>query len=286
MHAKTKTNGAAHVRAPETEIVEVTPQLAASWLERNHPENRAVNWPRVEVFANDMRAGAWRTTHQGLAFDEEGRLIDGQHRLHAIVSSRVPVQLLVVRGVGSFGDPIDCGRTRSLGMLSGFGNRVTSCVNGLRMLEAGMALTSPMSLHEAREVHSHHAEWIEAIEKLPHMGRQAAGFWAACVYALPIDPPGLRAFVSQVATGEMLRRGDPAFSYRSWAARSVKIGIWPTAMAALSCIRYALAGKPIANVYTEPFSYRVITAKRRAMRLPFTPPPALVPLATSAEEAR
>ena len=37
--------------------------------------------------ARDMKAGHWRLTHQGIAFDPAGVLIDGQHRLWAIVES-------------------------------------------------------------------------------------------------------------------------------------------------------------------------------------------------------
>lgn len=81
-----------------SEVVSVTPGLAAAWLADKAP-NRRVRKRVVERYANDMRDNRWRLTHQGIAFDETGALIDGQHRLAAIVRADVPIQMLVVRGV-------------------------------------------------------------------------------------------------------------------------------------------------------------------------------------------
>ena len=39
------------------------------------------------------------TTHQGIAFDENGVLQDGQHRLCAIVSANKPVDMMVTSGL-------------------------------------------------------------------------------------------------------------------------------------------------------------------------------------------
>lgn len=79
---------------PCFEIVNINADLAASWLERNE-SNRAVNWNWVAQLARDMRAGRFACTHQGIAFDTNGRLIDGQHRLWAILEADVPVRMRV-----------------------------------------------------------------------------------------------------------------------------------------------------------------------------------------------
>src|SRR5271166_4925370 len=103
-----------------SEVVSVTPELAKRWLGKNHPGNRPVAWSRVASFANDMRDGNWKLTHQAIGFDGSDMLIDGQHRLEAVVQSGVTVQMLVVRNrVGDFHDPIDRGAPRSLALLMG-----------------------------------------------------------------------------------------------------------------------------------------------------------------------
>ena len=81
---------------PYNEIVEVTPALAASWLDKNE-NNRPINWNYVAQLARDMKAGRFACTHQGIAFDTEGRLIDGQHRLWAVLEVDVPVRIRVFR---------------------------------------------------------------------------------------------------------------------------------------------------------------------------------------------
>jgi hypothetical protein len=89
-----------------TRTITVTPDLAIKWLEGN-VHNRAVRDSVVQRYARDMKAGRWRETHQGIAFDraendKEKVLVDGQHRLYAIVEADVPVKMLV-----SFGVPME-----------------------------------------------------------------------------------------------------------------------------------------------------------------------------------
>ncbi len=77
-----------------SEILEIAPHMAAACLEQNEG-NRATNWSYVSRLARDMRAGRFVCTHQGIAFDTNGKLIDGQHRLWAIIEAGVPVRMRV-----------------------------------------------------------------------------------------------------------------------------------------------------------------------------------------------
>lgn len=82
-----------------SEIMKVTPDLATKWLEGN-VHNREVRDSVVKRYADDMKAGRWGLTHQGIAFDSgpddpKKRLLDGQHRLFAILDAKVPVYLMV-----------------------------------------------------------------------------------------------------------------------------------------------------------------------------------------------
>lgn len=91
----------------------ITPELAAEWLVRNK-RNRTLNRALIETYARDMWADNWKLTGEAVKFDLNGDLIDGQHRLHAIVLAQKPVALYVVRGI----DPdaqfvLDTGRKRT-----------------------------------------------------------------------------------------------------------------------------------------------------------------------------
>lgn len=93
--------------------VDITPELAAQWLQRNF-FNRKMNEEMVERYCRDMIAGRWVMTHQGLAFDRNGILVDGQKRLEAIRRSGKTIRMLVfVQQSIANHEAIDCGKVRS-----------------------------------------------------------------------------------------------------------------------------------------------------------------------------
>lgn len=78
------------------EVVDITPDMAADWLEsRQFEGNRKPSRIKVDQLAAAMKAGDFLETHQGIAFDTEGRQIDGRHRLMAVVASGVTVRMWV-----------------------------------------------------------------------------------------------------------------------------------------------------------------------------------------------
>ena len=77
----------------------ITPERASQLLAAN-TTNRPVSKAVVRSFAQAMRRGEWMVTHQGIAFDTRGVLVDGQHRLAAIIEADVPVELTVFTEVG------------------------------------------------------------------------------------------------------------------------------------------------------------------------------------------
>lgn len=82
----------------ETKMILVTPKLAEATLIENEG-NRKLNPARVDMFVRLIKAGLFRFSHQGIALDENGKLIDGQHRLAAIVKSKCSVWMLVTKGL-------------------------------------------------------------------------------------------------------------------------------------------------------------------------------------------
>lgn len=88
------------------EILTVTPELAAKWLACGITPQRSVKQGRVLRYAREMTAGRWRLTHQAVAFNAEGQMIDGQHRMLAVIRSGVGVPIAVAWSAP--GDSIDC----------------------------------------------------------------------------------------------------------------------------------------------------------------------------------
>jgi len=82
----------------KVEMETITPAKAAKMLERN-TRNRHLRPTLVSRYARDMEEGRWLKTHQGIAINCDGTLLDGQHRLAAIIESGKPQEFLVARGV-------------------------------------------------------------------------------------------------------------------------------------------------------------------------------------------
>lgn len=79
----------------------VTPQIASDWLKSN-TNNRPIRRTYVDTIKIALRRGEYVQTHQGIAFDDAGVLIDGQHRLTAISELRDGAfPMLVTWGVSS-----------------------------------------------------------------------------------------------------------------------------------------------------------------------------------------
>lgn len=78
---------------------DVTPATARALLKKN-PRNRDLSASKVSHFASMMRDGGWRSDNgETIIVAKGGVLLDGQHRLAAVVKSGQTVRLLVVRGV-------------------------------------------------------------------------------------------------------------------------------------------------------------------------------------------
>ncbi|HRG39538.1 MAG TPA: hypothetical protein PK289_13490 [Bacteroidia bacterium] len=104
----------------KTEIVKITPEKALQILKHN-TKNVPLNNKLIEFYASEMIRGKWQLTGQGISIADDGTLIDGQHRLRAIVKSKVSVQMLVISEL-SFADTFnyyDTGRKRTAGNVMG-----------------------------------------------------------------------------------------------------------------------------------------------------------------------
>jgi hypothetical protein len=76
----------------------VTPQAGAKMLERNKG-NRDIRQHRVDYFVDLLTRGEFKCTHQGIAIAPDGNLLDGQHRLWAIVTSGIAADMMVAHNV-------------------------------------------------------------------------------------------------------------------------------------------------------------------------------------------
>lgn len=254
-----------------SEVVAITPAMAEGWLKMNYEGNRKLRQTRVDRWAREMTLGRWRVTHQGIAFNLNGQLVDGQHRLAAIVASGCTVSMMVTRGVEDF-DALDQGATRSFSDVTQMPAGLVATARALFLMESALIGNGKVSVSDVTDTYRHAQEAIDAVWQSINRSRYTpATVLGALAFAYPLGPDAVLSFGMQLRTGELLERGDPAFQLRGWMDRTRAKLTVPVMMATCNAVRYALNGTKLAGVFTGDSGYRAICSSRRANGVPFTP---------------
>lgn len=94
------------------EYVIVTPEIAQKLLETNK-KNRKLSVKTVNVYAYDMRTGAWNDNNEDpIVINKFNIMENGQHRLYAVIKSGVPTKFKVITGSEPAAETYDRGRPR------------------------------------------------------------------------------------------------------------------------------------------------------------------------------
>lgn len=79
-------------------IETITPEIATKLLKGN-VKNRKLNDRTIAQYAKNMTDGEWGMNGETIKFSKDGKLLDGQHRLQAIINSGTTQDFLVIRGL-------------------------------------------------------------------------------------------------------------------------------------------------------------------------------------------
>lgn len=204
-------------------FVLVTPAMAQEMIRINLTNRRLRRW-WVSALASAIKRGEYVCTHQGVAISVSGVLLDGQHRLEAIIESGVAVEMLVVTGIPdeAFG-VIDCGIKRTVSDLTGlpkktsevarliasftFGGTV-SAAQVLQVAESGVAEAhATLETYSTRTVKNYSSGPVRAAAVLLMMdGHSEALIGNAYASLVRQDfsamSPALHALVRQVGNGK------------------------------------------------------------------------------------
>lgn len=77
-------------------IMKITPEIAKEWKNRNIENNRNLKPRVVAQYVTDMRNGKWGLNPDAIAFDENGIMFNGQHRLEGVIESGETIEAFVV----------------------------------------------------------------------------------------------------------------------------------------------------------------------------------------------
>lgn len=214
------------------EIVKITPELAEAMLGKNH-SNRRLRKQAVLMYAKDMKEGRWELTHQGIAFDKNGDLVDGQHRLKAIVDSGVTVRMLVTHGVESKYN-LDNHARRILSDSTGYTiTKIAMARLILNKLKVGTqelirtGRASDSLVVEYVEDHYDHLEFADKVMTNNKIGTRISAIRAAVFSASYVEDEGrLAEFADVVITGRYsnYEEDSGAMRLRDWLLSKEAVG--------------------------------------------------------------
>lgn len=110
------------------ELKTITPTQAKNWL-GNNINNRNISKRRVATYVQQILSDDWQLNGETIKLTEKGVLLDGQHRLQAVIQANKSIQSYVLTGVKSdVFKTIDTGKGRGASdilSIAGFENTVT-----------------------------------------------------------------------------------------------------------------------------------------------------------------
>lgn len=219
-----------HVQ-PTVELETITPGEARQILEGNPENNRNLNMALVKLYQRQLENNKWQVNGESIKVDTKGYLLDGQHRLHAIVLANKPMTTYVARNLDreSF-KTIDCGKTRSPSdflKMEGFGatgvnlNVVAAAarivMNFDKKTGRYFSRTEKLSPTELIGFVDNHSGLIESAKRGQAMQKiMSVSVAAGCHYIFSVvDPEKTHAFFEALHTGAGLSKGNPALTLRN-----------------------------------------------------------------------
>lgn len=251
-------------------MFDISDSDAAELLERNEGENyrnRAQSESTVLKYASEMERG-WRLTGEPIILSQSGHLLNGQHRLQACVTAGVSFPTLVVFGIRDDAFAfLDQGRKRSAADIFSIHGvldytRMASATlwvwkyhhTGMRN-PGGLAGNAPRTpspdqlydyyltlkgLDDSRLV----TDWFTKV-KLVAPSMMGALHYLCAGY----DRPAADRFFASIATGENLKKTDPALKVRN------------------RFIEERVAGGRLSDIYSAAFTVQAWNAMRTGRKI-------------------
>lgn len=211
----------------DTKKTFITPALAAELLKKN-TRNRPLKKAHVSRLANMMERGQWRFNGDPIRISKTDKILDGQHRLHAIVESNQGQYAQVTTGLeDDVFTTIDVGRTRSHGdhlSLLGYENgpSIASAARIAMFFDQdgrfSMGMRAKVSPEDIVVYVDKHPGIVEAVNKYAVRAKKIlpGPIAAGCYYVFSmIDEKAATEYLEAVIEGANLKDGSPALAVRN-----------------------------------------------------------------------
>lgn len=219
---------------PSIEVVDLTPSMAQEWLKKNR-KNRNIRRNTVTAYARDMATGHWYMTGDPIQFNREGALVNGQHRLSALITADVTLPFVVVKGLDDEAqDSIDLGAKRTMAdqlsihqeknsaVLAAIIRRAVLWEHGFRGNVSGYKATEA----EMRDYLERHPE-CRASAEVATRGKNFIAVPCSVLglvhhLLMNIDLYGCEQFFIKLVDGVGLQPGDPCYAARRQITQEVE----------------------------------------------------------------
>jgi hypothetical protein len=227
------------ITTPTATFEFVGPEEARRWLAASGG-NRPMKGPHISRISRNITEGRWALTGEAIKFDTKDALLDGHHRLHAIIRAEISVPILVVRGLP----------TESVAQMDAAASRVLAdrffrythddtikelvadSARRAKLLAASTAylyhlatghnwrdLEHPIQI--ARHYYHHYAFLLDEHATDPLIAQKPviSALVLGLGYAMREgeDRVGaVQSFVKQVSNGEVIEKNDPAYLLRDY----------------------------------------------------------------------
>jgi hypothetical protein len=292
-------------RTPDSMVAGISPDAGERLLARN-TKNRPIGKTKLSIYAQNMIDGVFPLTSSAIAFDWDGALNNGQHRLMAVVESGMTVKFLVAKGL----DPIsflyeDIHIRRSLAdmlailkepnykVLASALAFVSRYFNSVKAVEGELKLRNTPSLdskhrmhttlivntvapqiHEALDLLGEHPEIRESAAIYASKGNSlvSPGMQAALHYlGSRIDRARTERFLEVIQTGASQEVDAPEIHlvrllHAASVSRRTVMQVEKKFMYCIKALREALAGRPMKQLRLSPRIVRVTESGERVVK--------------------
>jgi hypothetical protein len=214
--------------ALHAEVLTITPEMAEQFLAKN-THNRNPKSSNLKKVVRALSNGEWKLNGEAIKIATSGAILDGQHRLLAIVQTGIPMTTLVIRGLESdTQETMDGGSPRTAAdalKLRGEANFTTLAAVAKKICTynaAGLRAATGTSFTITT------AEILAAADSTPGIRDTAryanniaagTGMTASIVGLLfhifsAIDADDATFFFDRFHDGEMLAKGNPIYELR------------------------------------------------------------------------
>jgi hypothetical protein len=256
----------------EPKWVRLDEPLAQECLDRMHPEQVRHKEAWISELASRFLAGKARKTTDALGFDVDKYFVNGYHRCHAVLTSHVPIDVLMVAGLprGSYRGIDDGMRRTGADMMAGENNRknLSGALLAYYRIKHGRLTArsgSTLSNDGYVEMKENHPEVRASLKTILRLYRECnkeipSPTMTTALHAIFKKMHSAKmadAFWTEFAHQQGLFTGDPAYELRRALPRKPKRGQAQT----LDVRMYAVCAMKACDAYAAGETVRKLTYK-------------------------